>query len=1716
LLLGAAGQLRASSAATVTTTRSPVNFAPVALGASSGNSQSLSFTIPSGITVGGISAVTQGAPNLDFTVTGGTCANGTTNANCTVQVQFLPTAPGPRFGAVVLTDPGGNLLITVPLDGTGTGPMVAFDPGMITTDAGIGYCTANSGDHGPATSACLYSVSDVALDGAANLYISDGGGNVVRKVNAQGTITTFAGIFETGFGSYGGDNGPATSAYLNNPSALAADGAGNVYIADSWNHVVRKVATDGIITTVAGNGNFGYSGDNGPATSAELTFPFGIALDGAGNLYISDFSNQVIRMVTPGGVITTIAGNNTAGAGHSGDGGPALQAQLNLPYGIAVDGTGNLYIADMSNNVIRKVTQAGTISTVAGNQAAGEGYSGDGGPATSAQLDQPRAVAVDAAGNLYIADTYNNVIRMVTPAGVITTVAGNYQVNSSGVAVGGFSGDNGAATSAQLNLPNSIALDGSGNLFIADMSNERVRKVVVSSALPLTFPNIYLDYASAPQDVKVLNLGNTALAISKVSTPANFSLAAPDTSCKPGGQSLGAAGSCVLGIEFTPAAAESISGSIVITDNTLNVSSSQQAIALQGTGMVGTPAAQTITFPNPGSQRYGTQTTVSATASSGLPVSFALVSGPATLSGNTLSFTGVGTVAVRATQAGNNYYASATPVTVSITVNPAPLTVTANSASAPYGAYLPKLTGTLWGVVAGDGITASYSTTAVRGSPAGQYPIVPALNDPNSKLSDYQVTVTNGTLTIMPAVVALVSSLDLGQVALGAAGGSTQSVTFTVPSGITLGAISAVTEGASKLDFSAVGGTCAIGTTNTNCTVQVRFLPTTVGLRMGAVVLSDKSGNLLIAVPVHGIGTAPMVAFGPGIIATIAGNGQPGDSGDNGPAISAEFYPSDIALDGGGNLYIVAGSNQRVRKVSPGGTITALAGTGQQGYGGDGGPATSAQLSYPCCIAVDGAGNLYIADTDNDVVRRITPGGVITTVAGQYQTVNNIDIVTGYSGDGGPATSAQLNGPNGIAVDGAGNFYISDWGNNVIRKVAGDGTITTVVGNGYGAGLGYGGYSGDGGPATSAQLNGPGGIVLDGAGNLYIADTGNKVIRKVAPDGIISTIAGDGSPWGGYWGDGGPAVKAGIGGTGMLRVDGAGNLYIADYYNDVIRKVTPGGIITTIAGNYQQPNFLAGPVGGYSGDGGPATSAQLNGPLGVALDGAGNFYIADSANYVIRKVDVSDSPSLNFAGMPVGSTSVAQDVTVLNLGNTSLDITQISTAPDFSLGGPDTTCGAGGQSLAAAACCVLGIEFSPSASGSSSSSVILTDNTLNAANPYATQSIALAGTGTTDSPAITLSPTALSFPVQVATTSSSAQTVTLTNFGQAALSIASIATSYGFTETTTCGSSLAAGANCTIAVTFAPSGYGTLAGSLTVTSNASNGSVQTVSLSGMGITYPRGNISLVLSTSPSPLAAGSFMTLKATVETTAMGTLSGPITFATSTGTLGEALVGNGSPATIANVAVTAANGLGLGVDAITASYPGNPYFLPANGSLSVVVYEPGLPVLQSLSSDSATTGDAGLALTVTGTHFNPASMVLWQGAVRATTYISSTQLTAAISASDIAEAGTNQVNVVNLTALLGTSSALPFAVVTATPVAAISTGSIAGLADGNGNHLLALAGTGFVSGSTVQWNGVSLTTTYLSPWQLSAVVTASEYAALPATVTVTNPSGTSVGFLLQ
>jgi sugar lactone lactonase YvrE len=524
---------------------------PQPVGVSS-SSQSVTVTAQATGTVATVEVLTMGAPGLDFTAGGGlsTCPSAALTVGpattCVESVSFKPAAPGVRMGAVVLLDSGGNLLGTAYLSGIGSGGLGVLVSGNILPVAGMEGAYKDAVRNGvAATQSELYIPSGVTLDGAGNLYIADTNHNMVRLVCAStnsaacggaGYITTIAG---TGDAGYTGDGHSASAATLSNPSGVALDGAGNLYIADTANNAVRKItAATGIITTVAGTGAPGYvaAQDGGPAALAELNGPASVALDAAGNLYIADTYNQRIRRVDAlTGEITTVAGNGTAGYGGDGLSATSATTKLDLPEAAAFDSQGNLYIADTENNRIREViASTGKIATFAGTGGAGD--TGDSEQATMAELDAPSGLAVDAAGNVYIADTQNAAIRKVSSAssatpGIISTIARNGA---------GEYYYNGTFSPVAIYGPQGLFLDSGANLYFADSLNMMVREIQSNfAAFDLTKTTIREGSSSATEVQSVEDDGNAALNLTLpgISVDAtdpngvNATLVTPPTTC---------------------------------------------------------------------------------------------------------------------------------------------------------------------------------------------------------------------------------------------------------------------------------------------------------------------------------------------------------------------------------------------------------------------------------------------------------------------------------------------------------------------------------------------------------------------------------------------------------------------------------------------------------------------------------------------------------------------------------------------------------------------------------------------------------------------------------------------------------------------------------------------------------------------------------------------------------------------------------------------------------------------------------------------------------------------------------------------------------------------------------------------------------------------------------------------------------------------------------
>jgi len=629
--------------------------APVTVPATTVGQSSIATTVTVTMTGTGVSAstapavLTQGIPDLDYVFApGGSCAASTlytAGQPCTVNVVFTPLYPGKRDGAVVITSTTGALLGSTLVTGTATGSLAVLVPGEMSTVVG-NNAWLYQGDGVAATSASIFLPTGVVTDAAGNMYLSDSSNNRIRRVDATtGLISTIAGDGNPGFS---GDNGPATQAEVSVPAGLALDGAGNLYFADTGNHAIRRIdAVSGFITTVAGTGNVqGFSGDTGQATAAKLSLPEGIAFDAAQNMYITDTGNNRIRMVNAStGVITTVAG--TGAAGYNGDNILATLAALDAPWGISVTSVGTadtIYFADLTNNRVRMINPAGTISTIAGNGQLG--FAGDGGEASAAVLNEPASIILDPAGNAYVADSGNNRIREITPLlgslanGVIQTIAGT----------GGeqFTGDGGPANLANLYGPYGLYFDQSGNLFLTDMFHNRIREIS-ATVVSLEYATLRVGKVSPPQIEGLENDGNADLTIA-APTFNNSALDPATTTCNTG-TVVTKGTTCNLGIEFAPTAVGTPAlGTLKVNSDAGNAPT---LINLSGDVLSVNPTSVGLTST-------GTPTTVGASVvyvnMIGSPVTFTatITAGGAVVTGTVTFFDGTTAICSAVTVNGSN------------------------------------------------------------------------------------------------------------------------------------------------------------------------------------------------------------------------------------------------------------------------------------------------------------------------------------------------------------------------------------------------------------------------------------------------------------------------------------------------------------------------------------------------------------------------------------------------------------------------------------------------------------------------------------------------------------------------------------------------------------------------------------------------------------------------------------------------------------------------------------------------------------------------------------------------------------------------------------------------------------------------------------------------------------------------------------------------------
>ena len=889
-------------------------------------------------------------------------------------------------------------------------------------------------------------------------------------------------------GGLGNVDGKGAEARFCQPSGVAYDAAGNVYVADFYNYTIRKVTPGGTVTTLAGCvGEPG--GNDGTGNSARFDRPLGLAVDAAGNLFVADSGNHIIRKVSADGVVTTLAGS--AGSAGSADG-TGREARFRSPHDVAVDNAGNVIVADAYNHTIRKVTQAGVVTTLAGKvemksgQPVGGFADGTGG---AARFRCPRGLAIDPAGNVLVADTENALLRKVTPAGVVTTVAG------SAGNVGYANGTNGAA---RFSNPQGVTVDASGIIYVADTGNQVIRKVTAS-------------------------------------------------------------------------------------------------------GMVSTVTNGLARFPAPRD--------------------------------------------VAADKAGN-------------------LAVVDNESQ------------TLSRIAAKGGVTVLAGSASRHGSTDGKGAAV-CFNRPCGVTMDLQKN-------------------------LYVADNFNHTIRRMTPDGVVT---------------TWVGRALSMGSTDGKGDAARFFWPSGMA--------ADRSGNVVVA----DAGNHTVRKVTPeGVVTTLAGSAGTNGWADGTGGRAKFSWPADVAFDGAGNLFVADRGNHVIRKIAPAGEVTTLAG-GVGTAGRADGVGGAARFNNPSGVAVDDAGNVYVADTGNQLIRRVLPGGEVTTLAGCAGIRGGAD---------GQGVLARFNGPSDVTVDHAGNVYVADRDNHMIRRVTPDGTVTTLGGlpnmmaaaDGVGCAARFAQPSGlaldsdgalyvgdacnnriamgvpmavwrsetvltrgkdravvpaavelsetyewavfvgqpgaagvDDGKGLGARLSGPQGLATDSKDTLFAVDGRDNAIRKITPEGVVTTLAGlrdrlvapvgiaVDSASNCYVSDGAHALwkvtssgeekplagrsgqRGAADGTGMaarfnvvqgVAIDAAGNVVVADYNNSTIRRVTPDGIVTTLAGRAGEPGTVDG----------TGASARFTRPAAVAMDREGNVYVA--AGNKLRKVTPSGEVTTVAGTAPFG------------------------------------------------------------------------------------------------------------------------------------------------------------------------------------------------------------------------------------------------------------------------------------------------------------------------------------------------------------------------------------------------------------------------------------------------------------------------------------------------
>jgi len=1132
-------------------------------------------------------------------------------------------------GAV--SDATGNLYVSDPLNHA----IRKITPaGVVTTYAGSATGVAGAADNAVATSATFRNPRGLAIDGAGNLYVADAGNNSIRRITAAGVVDTLAGSSDPAV--FGSTNATGAAARFTNPTGIACDRAGtggeavNVYIADTQNHTIRQlVVATKAVTTLAGTvGNSGNT--NGTGTAALFSSPQSLIADSAGAfLYVADTGSHLIRRVTlPGAVVTTLAGSGTPGASN----GSAAAAAFNAPRGLALDATGaTLFVADTSSHLVRSVTVGtGEVSTFAGVANTSGSTNG---LTTVALFNFPGAVARhNASGATYVIDTNNQLVRRIVAA--VAPSIDSQPVNRS-IAVGGTTTFAASATGTPA-VSYQWQIQPAGSSTFSNLSASSVYSGVTSSTLTLT------GVTAAMNGDKFQVVASNGVGTAATSSSATLTVTQPPVFTSAAAASFSAGQAGTFTVVATGSPAPTFSTGILPTFVGFNTVTGVLTVNASAGDASNTPYAFTITATNSaGTINQSFSLTVlppnSTPNITTQPANFLVPAG-------TTSVSGVFSVAATANPAVTGYQWQKKQADLSFSnlsndgvysnVTTSALTISSIS---------PAMNGDIFRVVVSNSVgsatssevtlsvaqapvfTSLFSTTFVVGQsnsftftasgvPAPTFSVsgtlpsgvshsgstlfgTPASGDVNSYALTISATNSSGTATqsftlnvgLAQAAAAISAHPASATVELGANATFTGAATGTPTPSLRWQRQPAGTSGFVDLsDDATYSGT----TTATLTVVGVAAGMTGDQFRLVATNTVNSTNNTAtsnVATLAVNVGTS---------ISTFAGGAGLSGSTD-GTGTAARFNtPAAIATDTSGNFYIADSANHVVRKITPAGVVTTVAGS--PGVSGNtDGLGSAARFNGPSAIAVNNAGTVFVADTYNHTVRSIASDGTVTTVAGLANNPGNVD---------GTGNAARFNFPAGIAVDPSSNLYVADTSNHTIRRVTIGGVVSTLAGLAGSAGTANAN-------GTSARFNYPNGIAYASNGLLYVADSFNHAIRRVSLSGDVVTVAGTAGSAGSTDGNGGAARFNQPNG---LAVDSSGVIFVADTYNNTLRRISAAGDVTTLAGS---PG-LSGSTDGVG------SAARFTQPFAVVVDSNGNLYVADTRNNTIRRSGTTAAPTI--------------------------------------------------------------------------------------------------------------------------------------------------------------------------------------------------------------------------------------------------------------------------------------------------------------------------------------------------------------------------------------------------------------------------------------------------------------------------------------------------------